>query len=106
MVPKSVNLDATSCEEVIAWDQEEVTEPIFTASLSADELRALKDTPLCVPRYSLHTQSCERAVKSVTEAAKEVGGWQRRHRVVLTKMKHRKKMPKLKTKTQYMKLFG
>ena len=102
---KLVNLNATSCVELIEWENVVVTEPIFTASLTTAELRALLETPLAAPRYSLHTQSCERAVKSVTEAAKEVCGWERRHRLVLARTKHRRMMPKMKTKRQHLKVF-
>ena len=103
--PKSVNMMATSCKELISWDEEQLSEPVFTASLSTSELRSLEDAPLRPPRYSIHTQSCERAVKCVTEAAKEVCGWERRHRLILTRCKHRKMMPILKTKKQNMKVF-
>ena len=104
-VPKSLNMKATSCRDLIEWPKEQITEPVFTAPLSSSELRSLENAPLCPPKYSVHTQSCERAVKCVTEAAKEVCGWERRHRLILTRCKHRKTMPVLKTKKQNMKVF-
>ena len=92
-VPKSVNLNANGLKDLIAWDQDPITEPVFTALLSNDELRALSETPLCAPGYSCHTQSCERAVQGVAEASKRICGWERRHRLVLTRMGHRQRMP-------------
>ena len=103
-VPESVNLYATSCIYLIKWEEEVVTKPIFTVSLNTSELHVLLETPLAAPKYSLHTQHYERAVKSVTEAAK-VCDWERRHRLVLAFTKHRKNMPKMKAKRQNMKVF-
>ena len=104
-VPKAVNINATSCQDLLDWSEVQITEPVFTANLSDAELESLKERPLCVPQYSIHTQSCERAVKGVTEAAKEVCGWEKRHRLVLARMMHRKKMPVMKTKRQNKRVF-
>ena len=103
--PESLNMKAKNCKELIDWDEEVITEPIFAAHMSTSELLSLEEAPLCPPRYSVHTQSCERAVKCVTEAAKQVCGWDRRHRLILSKTEHRKVIPVVKTKKQNMRIF-
>jgi len=69
-----VNLDGCDLKSLIDW-KAETTEPVFTARMCLAQLDALKVAPLELPPYSVHTQSCERAVKLVTEAAESVCGW-------------------------------
>ena len=61
-VPVMVNLDACDIKSLSDWKAETITEPVFTARMSLDQLDALKVAPLELPPYSVHTQSCERAV--------------------------------------------
>ena len=44
-------------------------EPNFTSNLTRQDLENLKISQFDAPYFPLHTQSCERAVKQVTEAA-------------------------------------
>ena len=104
-VPETVNLDACDLKTLIDWKAETITEPVFTARMSLAELDALKMAPLELPPYSLHTQSCERAVKLVTEAAESVCGWAKRDGFVRTQMRNREMMPSLKTKKDFVKVF-
>ena len=83
-VPETVNLDACDLEALIDWEAETITEPVFRANMSLAQLHALKAAPLELPPYSLHTQSCERAVKLVTEAAESVCGWAKRDGFIRT----------------------
>ena len=77
--------------------------------MSLAELDALKAAPLELPPYSLHTQSCERAVKLAvkleTKAAESVCGWAKRDGFVRTQMHNREMMPSLKTKKDFVKVF-
>ena len=57
--------------------------------MSLDQLDALKVAPLELPPYSVHTQSCERALKLVTEAAESVCGWAKRDGFIRTQMRDR-----------------
>ncbi|KAG7177793.1 hypothetical protein Hamer_G031994, partial [Homarus americanus] len=52
--------------------------PPMTTSLTSQELRNLKETPMQVPKWPSHTQSVERCVKMVTEAAGYVYSHERR----------------------------
>jgi hypothetical protein len=60
---------------------------------------------LVVPKYSVHTQSCERAVKSVTEAAVSVCGWAKRDGFIRAQLRNREVMPSLKSKKEFVKVF-
>src|SRR6218665_3193005 len=62
-VPEMVNPDACDLYALIDWEKETITEPVFTGNMSLAQLDALKVSPLELPPYSIHTQSCERAVK-------------------------------------------
>lgn len=104
-VPKTVNLYACDLKALIDWEVDVITEPIFTAKMTLAELNELKETPLELPPYSLHTQSCERAVKLVTEASESVYGWAKRDGFIRTKLRHREMMPSLKTKKNFIKVF-
>ena len=101
-VPQTVNLEATCLRDLINWDNEVITEPVFTAKMSLSQLQELRDHPIELPQYSVHTQSCERAVKSVTEAAASVSGWEKRDGFVKAQVKHRTLQPILKSKKHFM----
>ena len=104
-VPITVNLDANDLRSVIDWQTEIITEPVFTAKLSLSQLNSLKESALKILPYSLHTQSCERVVKLVTEAAESVCGWAKRDGFIRTQMRHRESMPSLRSKKDFLKVF-
>ena len=104
-VPVTVNLDACDLKSFIYWKAETITEPVFTARMSLDQLDVLKAAPLELPPYSINTQSCERTVKLVTEAAESVCGWAKRDGFIRTQMRNREVMPSLKTKKDFVKVF-
>ncbi|KAG7163880.1 hypothetical protein Hamer_G027997, partial [Homarus americanus] len=72
-----INVNATKLSELVDLSLE-VLEPPLTTSLTSQELRNLKETPLQVPKWPSHTQSVERCVKMVTEAAGHVYSHERR----------------------------
>ncbi|KAG0723594.1 hypothetical protein GWK47_042412 [Chionoecetes opilio] len=76
-IPK-LNLSATSLQTLISWQPGQVHEPAFTCSLSGDQIQEILVKPYEVPEFSIHTQSTERVVKQVTEAAAAVVGQQAR----------------------------
>lgn len=104
-VPVTASLDACDLKSLIDWKAETITEPVFTARMSPAQLDALKVAPLELPPYSVNTQSCERAVKLVTEAAESVCGWAKRDGFIRTQMRNRELMPSLKTKKDFVKVF-
>ena len=65
-------MEATSARELIDWKSEKVYEPVFTIKMSIEDIKQLVTTPLQIPPFSLHTQSCERAVQEVSKASNEV----------------------------------
>ncbi|KAG7176475.1 hypothetical protein Hamer_G029564, partial [Homarus americanus] len=72
-----INVNATKLSELVDLSLE-VLEPPLTTSLTSQELRNLKETPMQVPKWPSHTQSVERCVKMVTEAADHVYSHERR----------------------------
>ena len=59
-----------------------------------------------VSYYHLHTQSCERIVKGVTEATAAVCDYQRRDGFIRVRIEHRDVVHNLKSKKDVIKLFS
>ncbi|KAG7168705.1 hypothetical protein Hamer_G024834 [Homarus americanus] len=78
-----INVNATKLSELVDLSLE-VLEPPLTTSLTSQELRNLKETPMQVPKWPSHTQSVERCVKMVTEAAGHVYSHERREVLIIT----------------------
>ena len=97
-----IKLNATTPKNLITWKS--YHEPVFTCKLSIEDLNKLIDYPLKIPNYSVHTQSCERAVSQVSAASKAVSGPQNRHGWVLARMYHREAMPVFESKKDILKL--
>ena len=89
---------------MISWELG-IHEPIFTCSLSKDEIKELVETPFPAPYYPLHTQSTERVVQHVTEAAAAVVGFEARDGYIRAKQAHRKMLPKFTTKQDILSIF-
>ena len=100
-----LNLDATTLQSLISWNVEDCYEPIFTCNLSQDEIRACIETPYKAPQFHIHTQSTERCVKLVTEAAAAVVGQDRRDGYIRSKLVHREAMPSFNSKQDVLKTF-
>ena len=99
----AINFQATSLTTLIPWDKD-IHEPVFTCSLSNEEIRKLIDHPFPAPYFPLHTQYCEWAVKQTTEAAANVVGYKRRDGYILSRVANRKKLPKFKSKKDILTL--
>ena len=100
-----LNFSAEKLSQLISWDQIEVTEPCFTAGMSASGIKNIVDCPLEVPPFPSHTQSTERCVKLTTEAAANVAGQEARDRYIKSKIKHRHILPKFRTKNDILTTF-
>ena len=105
-VPTTLNLQAESLVGLIDWSKEPVTEPAFTVKLSLEDLENIKETKMTAPNFNCHSQSCERAVKGVTEAAAKVCGWDRRDGYVRATIGHRELLPAFSSKKDLMPLFS
>ena len=63
-----------SATKLIPSEMREGMEPLFTCSLSQEDIRGFLDKTFDVPEFSIHTQSTERAVKHITDTAASVVG--------------------------------
>ncbi|KAG0724306.1 hypothetical protein GWK47_040839 [Chionoecetes opilio] len=97
ITPK-LNLSATSLQTLISWQPSQVHEPAFTCSLSGDQIQEILVKPYEVPELSIHTQSTERVVKQVTEAAAAVVGQQDRDGFIRARAHHRETIPCFRSK--------
>ena len=100
-----LNIDATTLIGMIDWNKEKIHEPVFTCKLKKSEIQKVLDTPLEIPYYPLHSQSTERAVKQVTEAAAAVCGPEKRDGYVRARVAHRDIMPVFQSKKDVYQLF-
>ena len=73
--------------------------------MTKEELKECLDRTFKVPKFSIHTQSTERCVKLVTEAAASVVGQERRDGFIRSRIHHREQMPVFRTKEQIMNTF-
>ena len=73
----NINTSATSIRGLINWNVD-VHEPVFTSQMSTTELKNIKEIPMKTPNFSVHTQSCERAVHEVAQASRAVCGEEKR----------------------------
>ena len=99
-----LNLKATTLQDLVSWTSGDIHEPVFTCNLSNEELINILEKPYVTPDVKIHSQSTERAVQQVTEAAKAVVGQEARDGFITARLQHREKMPKFKTKQHIMPL--
>lgn len=72
-----LNVNAIKLSDLLDLNSE-VLEPPLTTSLTSKDLKRFEDTPMQVPNWPSHTQSVERCVKMVTEAAGHVYSHEKR----------------------------
>ena len=94
--PPKLNWHANSIRDIQDWSN--ATEPLITCSIPSADLSQFLTTPLKIPKIPCHTQSCERAVKEVTNASSHVFGPERRDGYIRAKIKSRKLFPRNETK--------
>nr|XP_047127151.1 uncharacterized protein LOC124808078 [Hydra vulgaris] len=97
-----LNFAATTLQELVKWENGVVQEPVFTCSLTRDNLLLLRLIPLITPSIKIHTQSAERAVKQVTVASMSVVGPYARDGYIRDRAKHRELLPVFKTKKEIL----
>ena len=96
-----LNWDAEVWWEIIDWSKVVVFEPALLSEISNDELFQSIQAPLNFPNFPCHSQSVERAVKLVTEAAFKVCGADRRHNHIVSVLASRKARKPFKSKKHY-----
>lgn len=106
-VPK-LNFNAKDYTELIQWEEEAITPPPIFANISSEDLQVIlnddsEGSPraLEVPDFPVHTQSVERHVKMVSEAAASGCGNERRDGNIRQKIKSRQVMPGYKSKKDF-----
>ena len=82
--------DAFSWVDMINWQTASVHLPFIIERLSDQEVASTLWKPKVFPGFPLHTQSVERAVKLVTEAASHVCGEEKRHGYILSVIESRR----------------
>ena len=72
--------------DIIDWDSADSTihEPTILTRLDNEELNSAITTPIIMPEFPVHSQSVERGVKLVSEAATKVVGQEKRHQHILS----------------------
>ena len=98
-----LQIKATELKNMIDWSS--AHEPLLSCYLSEREVKEIKEVPMVVPYYCLHTQGIERAVKEVTEASEAVYGFDRRDGFIRARANHRELMPVLHSKKDLKGLF-
>ena len=100
-----INFEANNIIELINWKKEAIHEPVFSCDLKKAEIRDIISNPLQIDYFPLHTQSTERAVKLVTEAASSVCGAEKRHGFILSRIESRKAVSSYDSKKNLMQKF-
>ena len=98
-----VNTDAESLAEMIDWSKT-IFEPTLTCQLTTAEVRKIVDEPMLVPQWPCHSQSIERCVKQVTEAAGKVFTHEKRDGYIRAQEASRKLMASNQSKQDLKKL--
>ena len=78
-----------------------VVEPTILSKVSNEVLDEAYTTPLTFPKFPCHSQSVERAVKLVTEAASKVYRVDKRHEHIVSVTACRKARKPFKSKKHY-----
>ena len=98
----ALDWNAKNWSNIIDWKSVKLYEPFILAKLDTNQLDLLKSEPFCFPDFPVHSQSVERCVKLVTEAATKVVGESRRHQHILSVIEARKIRKSCDTKSDYI----
>ena len=96
-----VNFDAVAWCNLICLASAE-SEPPITKSMSAAEVTAMVEKQGSPPKFPIHTQSVERAVKNTSESATKSWSKEKRHKSIVTKSAARAKRPKSNSKKDFL----
>lgn len=101
------NFTADSYDELIHWQNCELTEPPMTINLAENDLRNLTSSEEMVHqhlrslKFPCHNQTVERFVQIVTDVSSRVYGENNRDGLIRTRIESRKIMPSFETKCEY-----
>ena len=88
-----LNFQAKEYPDFINWAETTFFEPPFTSNFSDQDITNLECHPLAVPAFPCHTQSVERAIRLITEAASSVIGPEARDGFIRQRIKSQKVWP-------------
>ena len=97
----ALNWSAEAWWEIIDWGQVQVVEPSILSRIGTDKLDQTVLNPITFPDFPCHSQSVERAVKLVPEAASKACGPDRRHIHIASVIASRKARKPFKSKKHY-----
>ena len=97
-----INAEAKSLYDMIDWTSS--YEPPLTCAMTTACLKTIIDSPMQVPSWPSHTQSIERCVKMVTEAAAHVYSQERREGYIRSQVVSRELMSRNRSKQDIAKL--
>ena len=97
---QTVNINADKWSNLICLSTAE-HEPPITKNMSVEEVEAMVDIRGEPPRFPIHTQSVERAVKNTSEAAGSSFSKEARHKAIVVKTKARKERPHTDSKKDF-----
>jgi hypothetical protein len=100
-----INIDAKNLFSLIDWSNN-ITEPPLTCNFTSSDIKDLIDNPMVVPQWNSHTQSVERCVKMVTEAAGHVHTSERREAYIRAQFISRELMSANRSKKDMMELLN
>ena len=100
-----INFDATDYTDLIYWSDCIITEPPLTKSIKDEALKDMSKEEhfqtFTFDKFPCHTQSVERCVKLITEAATKVCGETWRDGYIRAKIQARRDLPTFDNKGQY-----
>jgi hypothetical protein len=105
LIPTSkpdINFDAEDWSTLIDVSSLDCHEPPCVRNLSNAELESMRAVLHQPPKFPLHSQSVERAVKLTSEASTTSYIWQKRHNYIIAKNKSRAERPEFRSKKDYV----
>lgn len=101
----TINFQATDYTELIDWTNCKLTPPPLLSSMTTEYISTLLNNKALPEfeylKFPCHTQSVERCVKLVTEAAGKVCGHENREGFIKTTLRSRFLMPKFDSKSEF-----
>ena len=97
-----INTDARTLYDLIDWSS--ASEPPLTGDKTTAKIKTFIEHPMDVPDWPSHTQSIERCVKMVTEAAGHVYSHERREGYIRSQVVSRELMSRNRSKQDVAKL--
>ena len=93
--------DSETWWDIIDWGKVSVFEPRILSRIDTESLEQAISNPVSFPSFPCHSQTVERAVKLVSEAASKVCGGDKRHNQIVSVLASRRARKAFKSKKHY-----